>query len=141
MLLKKLEVTLATREYDSSSVKQIKGVIQKDIGQRYQSEDISTLLKVAMLLEPRFKEMPFLNRAEKQQVKEIVKFEFQRFIEWTVELHVEDAPTLPESEPSYHQLKRSWNYFLKISWVVAAEKVKQMHQLRELLMQKHTGTL
>ena len=106
-LLKKLEVTLATREDDSSLVKQIKGVIQKDIGQRYQGEDISTLLKVAMFLEPRFKEMPFLNRAEKHQVKEIVKFELQRFIEQTVELHAEDAPTtLPESEPSHPPAKK-----------------------------------
>ena len=108
-LLKKLEVTLATKEDESSLVKQIKGVIQKDIGQRYQGEEISTLLKVAMFLEPRFKEMPFLNRAEKQQVKEIVKFELQRFIEQTEELHVEDADapaTLPESESSYPPAKK-----------------------------------
>ena len=108
-LQKKLEVTLVTKKDDSSLVKQIKGVIQKDIGQCYQNEEISTLLKVAMFLEPRFKEMPFLNRAEKQQVKEIVKFELQRFIEQTEELHVEDADvptTLPESESSYQPAKK-----------------------------------
>ena len=116
-LLKKLEATLATREDDSSLVKQIKGVIQEDIGQSYQGEDISTLLKMALFLEPRFKEMPFLNRAEKQQVKEIVKFELQRFIEQTVELHVEDAPTtLPESEvsePLYPPAKKKLELFFE----------------------------
>ena len=107
-LLKKIEVTLATKEDDSTLVKQIKGVIQKDIGQRYQDEDISTLLKVAMFLEPRFKEMLFLNGTEKQQVKEIVKFELQRFIEQTEELHTEDVPTTsqPESEPSHPPAKK-----------------------------------
>lgn len=63
------KVTLTTKEDDSILVKQIKGVIQKDIAQCYQGEGIITLLKVAMFLEPRFKETPFLNRAEKQQVK------------------------------------------------------------------------
>ena len=59
LLLKKFKVTLATREDDSSLVKQMKGVIQKDIGQRYQGEDISTLLKVAMFLKPRYKDAIF----------------------------------------------------------------------------------
>ena len=84
-------------------------MIQKDIARHYQGEEISTLLKVAMFLEPKFKEMPFLNRVEKQQVKEIVKFELQRFIEQTEELHVEDADaptTLPGSESSYPPAKK-----------------------------------
>ena len=65
-LLNKLEVTPTTKEDNSTLVKQIKGVIQKDIGQCCQCKYISNLLKEAMFLEHRFKEMPLLNRVKKQ---------------------------------------------------------------------------
>ena len=52
-LLKKIEAILAIKENDGALVKQIKSEIRKDIGKRYQDEDINTLLKLAMFLEPR----------------------------------------------------------------------------------------
>ena len=64
-LLKKLEVTPSTKEDNSTLVKQMKGLIQKDTGQCYQGKYISNLLKEAMFLECRFKEMPLLNRVNK----------------------------------------------------------------------------
>ena len=69
-LLKKIKAILAIKENDSILVKQMKKEIQKDIEQCYRDEDINIFLKVAMFLEPRSKEMPFLTSEEKQRVRE-----------------------------------------------------------------------
>ena len=63
-----------------------------------------------MFLEPRFKEMPFLNTAKKQQVRETVQqFELQTFIEQTEitehETQCQGDPTTSESTQTGSELQ------------------------------------
>jgi len=97
-LLKKVEVILTDKEDDTTLVKQIKGAIKRDIDQRYLDDEISVVLTVAMFLEPRFKEMPFLTRREKEVVKQTVKSELQTLIEEVQTMEGAQCHTQEEQE-------------------------------------------
>ena len=53
---------------DSTVAKDIKAVIMKDIGSRYQDHDLKEFLCLASLLDPRFRSLPQLTDQERETV-------------------------------------------------------------------------
>ncbi len=81
LLQKLLFHTLAESLSDKPLSKNIKEVIRKDLSSRYQGNDIKSMLYMAMYLDPRFKDMSFVDNSTKSDIKEDVKVELLKLIE------------------------------------------------------------
>ena len=60
--------SLKTKEEDSPALKGIKESIAQDLSTRYQEHALKSLLKMTLLLDPRFKEQPYLTESKKTAV-------------------------------------------------------------------------
>ena len=68
LIHKLLSVTLKEAEGDSSLVKQIKAAVSLDLKEWYQDDDIQKLMEIGMLLDPRFKEVPYLTEVKQTDI-------------------------------------------------------------------------
>ena len=75
LLYKLLERVLKVEDSDSSISKQMKKEIKSDLGGRYQSSELKTVLSVTTFLDPRYKELLFVSDSDKEKVFEQVEEE------------------------------------------------------------------
>ena len=75
LLQKLLYHTLADNSTDKPLANRIKAAIKEDLKPRYQDEHITSVLNIALYLDPRFKEMQRLNGYDIDHVKEIITTE------------------------------------------------------------------
>ena len=81
LLQKLLYHTLADNSTDKPLAKRIKAAIKEDLKSRYQDEHITSVLNIALYLDPRFKEMQPLNGYDIDHVKENITTELSKLIE------------------------------------------------------------
>ena len=67
--------TLKEDESDSSAVAEVKRKIKHDLQQRYQDDSVKKLLDVSAFIDPRYKELPFLNADERKLIIDEVEDE------------------------------------------------------------------
>ena len=112
LIHKLLSVTLKEAEGDSSLVKQIKAAVSLDLKERYQDDDIQKLMKIGMLLDPRFKKIPYLSEVERtaiwlqarDELVAIIKADQSQETEGSQSSH--DRPHTGDSDPSPPQPKK-----------------------------------
>ena len=75
LLYKLLERVLKVEDSDSSISKQMKKEIKSDLGGRYQSSELKTVLNVTTFLDPRCKELLFVSDSDKEKGLEQVEEE------------------------------------------------------------------
>ena len=75
-----MEKTLAITATDTSTSKAIKKEIKLDLAARYQDPCIMVIINVTAFLDPRYKELPFLNRTEREEVIEQVEDELTQLL-------------------------------------------------------------
>ena len=68
LLYKLLEKTLMVNSDDKAVTKSMKEVVKADLSSRYQTNTIKNLLDIAAILDPRYKELPFLSNAETKDI-------------------------------------------------------------------------
>ena len=73
LLFKLLKVTLKVSDSDSPTNKRIKEVVSSDLSTRYDEGCIQQLLNVVTYLDPRYKNLPFLNESEKGKILQDVE--------------------------------------------------------------------
>ena len=106
LIHKLLSVTLKEAEGDSSLVKQIKAAVSLDLKEWYQDDDIQKLMKIGMLLDPRFKKIPYLSKVERtaiwlqarDELVSIIKADQSQETEGSQSSH--DRPHTGDSDPS-----------------------------------------
>ena len=67
--------TLKEDESDSSAVAEVKRKIKVDLQQRYQDDSIKKLLDIAAFIDPRYKELPFLDADDRKLIIDEVEDE------------------------------------------------------------------
>ena len=67
--------TLKEDESDSSAVAEVKRKIKHDLQQRYQDDSVKKLLDVSAFIDPRYKELPFLDADERKLIIDEVEDE------------------------------------------------------------------
>jgi len=72
---KLLEETLKVEVNDENATKMMKNEIKADLAQRYQASDIKDVLNTTTFLDSRYKELPFLSTADKEDIYDNVKIE------------------------------------------------------------------
>ena len=75
LLYKLLEKALKVNDGDTSTIKEVKKVIKSDLASRYQSTSIQKLMNVATYLDPRYKDLPFLDDVAKKMMIDDVQDE------------------------------------------------------------------
>ena len=68
-LMKKTLSTLAPKESDNTSVRDVKSKVRTDLESRYQSDKVMYILWIATFLDPRFKTLLFVDTSEKVVIK------------------------------------------------------------------------
>ena len=67
--------TLKEDESDSSAVAEVKRKIKHDLQQRYQDDSVKKLLDVSAFIDPRYKELPFLDADDRKLIIDKVEDE------------------------------------------------------------------
>ena len=98
LLYKLLEKTLKVSETDSTLVKEVKRAIKGDLQGRFQSPAIQKIVNVATYLDPRYKELPFLDERNKQRIVDDVRDELLELD--TTEPTDQEEPPSTDSEVS-----------------------------------------
>ena len=93
LLFKLLKVTLKVSDSDSPMNKRIKEVVSSDLSMRYDESCIQQLLNVVTYLDPRYKNLPFLNESEKRRVLQDVKLMVMDHLSVVEEREVEERPS------------------------------------------------
>ena len=75
-----MEKTLAITAIDTSTSKAMKKEIKLDLAARYLDPCIMVIINVTAFLDPRYKELPFLNRTEREEVIEQVEDELTQLL-------------------------------------------------------------
>ena len=68
LLYKLLEKTLKITSDDNATIKVMKEAISKDLSNRYQTDTLKNVVNVTAILDPRYKELPFLSSAESKGI-------------------------------------------------------------------------
>ena len=76
LLYKLLRVSLAHKDEDSATIRQVKDVVAEDLRNRYAATETAQMLNMCAFLDPRFKNLdPFIPECERKDVTEEVKLE------------------------------------------------------------------
>ena len=75
LLYKLLEKALQVNNGDTNTIKEVKKAIKNDLGSRYQSTSTQKLMNIATYLDPRYKDLPFLDDIAKQYMIDDVQDE------------------------------------------------------------------
>ena len=67
-LIKILEPFQKITSDDNATTKAMKEVINKDLSNRYQTDTLKNVINVTAILDPRYKELPFLSGAESKEI-------------------------------------------------------------------------
>ena len=73
LLYKLLEKTLKITSDDNATTKAMKEAVSKDLSNRYQTDTLKNVVIVAAILDPRYKELPFLSSAESKEIFDHLK--------------------------------------------------------------------
>lgn len=68
LLYKLLHKTLLITETDSGVIKEVKIAINRDLKERFQSSEVQKIINVATYLDPRYKELPFVDEVTKVSI-------------------------------------------------------------------------
>ena len=68
LLYKLLEKTLKITSDDNATTKAMKEAVSKDLSNRYQTDTLKNVVNVTAILDPRYKELPFLSSAESKEI-------------------------------------------------------------------------
>lgn len=93
LLFKLLKVTLKVSDSDSPINKRIKEVVSSDLSTRYDEGCIQQLLNVVTYLDPRYKNLPFLNESEKGKILQDVELMIMDHLSAVENRDVEDRPS------------------------------------------------
>lgn len=93
LLFKLLKVTLKVSDSDSPMNKRIKEVVSSDLSTRYDEGCIQQLLNVVTYLDPRYKNLPFLNESEKGKILQDVELMIMDHLSAVENRDVEDRPS------------------------------------------------
>ena len=74
-------MTLGSREDDPQVITDLKKAMKADLISRYQSPELQVLLNVATFIDPRYKELPFLDMANRSSIAVQVENELLGFEE------------------------------------------------------------
>lgn len=93
---------LNEKESDSMTLQSLKKAIIDHLTFRYSEEQISSLLQIATMLDPRFKLLPFSSEEEKSSTGEIIK---------EMLIKVTEDQDIPVQEPVAKKNRMSGMYF------------------------------
>ncbi|CAL4066508.1 unnamed protein product, partial [Meganyctiphanes norvegica] len=80
-ILNIIEMNVLDKESDSRLIRNAKEAIQIELGKHYQEPRSQTILKIATVLDPRFKDLNWLSGSEKEEIHAFVKTETVNLIE------------------------------------------------------------
>ena len=104
VLYKLLEKTLKVEDGDENATKMMKEEIKADLAQRYQASDIKDVLNTSTFLDPRYKELPFLSAADREEIYDNVKTELISMQLALPEDQLPDHPTARHSQTETRDL-------------------------------------
>ena len=100
LLYKLVEKTLRADDSDASTAREVKKAIRNDLQERYQSAAVQRIMNIATYLDPRYKELPFLDVISKRRMIDDVQDELLG-LEAEVQEASEEATSQEETnEPS-----------------------------------------
>lgn len=100
-----LHNVLTANESDSTAIRQMKQEMKHNLTSRYQAPDVAKLLNLACFLDPRFKNMPFLEDDEKEQVNEDIVMEVMKHVVPDPEESTQSTVKECQLEPSAKKAK------------------------------------
>ena len=99
LLFKLVNRTLKANESDSAVAKEVKVEIKRDLQGRYSTPSVARILNIATFLDPRYKELPFLDDPSKRKIIDQVRDELLVMEEMEEEEPPQTEVVIQEGEP------------------------------------------